>query len=372
MFWKKLGRKIFKDKRHIGITLYPTSQCDTGCAHCIDDSNCKNPTNFTKELAEIIVKEARNERWMLSALLTGGGEPLMTPELIGIADTFGNYERANIFGIITSGFTDSESHRKQQFETLLKRPYAKHISIDQSFNLYHESFPERLANTARLLLHSKKNSHFRIRTCMSLNNHRETQWKIETVVKNLSKELGAKHIALPLGWHEPDRRLFHIFENKLIGDKTAYKLGVEAFLTPQWYALKTKDNGIVMIVQPIPFEQTGRGENITELHYGSSVCYGNLMNQGDTYLIIGPDGSVYPDCSCFPTEHMRLGKIGEVPLVELVRRKDVFAQHITQAILTNNRMCQWGTKGLCVLCKQIVFEKGIDLRSGGIKKTAAK
>lgn len=362
MLWRKLTRKIFKDRRHIGITLYSTSQCDTGCSHCIDNSDCKNPVHFTKELAETIVKEARRERWMLSALLTGGGEPLMTPELIGIADAFGNYERSHTFGIITSGFTDNEPHRKQQFETLLKRPYAKKMSIDQSFSLYHSSFPERLANTARLMMNLRKKSHFRIRACMSLDNFRQTQWKIEEVVKNLAKEIEATGFSLPLGWHEADRRLFHYFESKLIGDKTAYKLGVEAFLTPQWHAIKTKDGGIIMIVQPISLTHEGRGSSIEQSPYGYCTCDALRTFWEDTYLIVGPDGSVYPECSCFPTEHMRLGKIGEDSLVELIRRKDIFAERITQAILADNRMCKWGTSEVCTLCKQIVAEKGTGLQ----------
>lgn len=362
VIFEKLLRKIFKDKRHIGITLFPTSQCDTGCSHCIDNSDCKNPTHFTKELAETIVKETRKERWMLSALLTGGGEPLMTPELIGIADAFGNYERLFTFGIITSGFTNNETHRKEQFETLLKRHYAKRMMIDQSFSLYHKSFPERLANTMRLIMSIRKKSHFRIRACMSLDNFIETQKEIDDVVKNLTKEIEATSYALPLGWQESDRRLFHYFESKLIGDSTAYKLHVEAFLTPQWHVIKTKDGGIIMNAQPISLTSEGRGSSVKQSSYGYCVCDALRGYRQDTYLIVGPDGSVYPECSCFPFEHMRLGKIGEDSLVELVHRKDVFTERIMKAILADNRMCKWGTEELCMLCKKIVAEKGIGLQ----------
>lgn len=362
MLWRKLKRKIFKDRRHIGITLFPTSQCDTGCNHCIDKSDCNNQTNFTKELAEKIVKEARSERWQLSVLLTGGGEPLLTPELIGIADTFGNYERIKAFSMITSGFIDSETFRKRQFETLLKRRYAKNMSIDQSFNLYHQSFPERLANTIRLIMNIKKQSFLRIRACVSLENLRGTQEKIKDVMKNLAKEFEATDFSIPLGYMEEDRRLFHLFESKLTDNRTAYKLGVEAFLIPAWHAIKKGDGGIVTIIEPISFEQTGRGKNILQTPYAKSICWTTGTSWENTYLIVGPDGSVYPDCSCYPVEHMRLGKIGEDSLVELTRRKDVFTERITKAIIVDNRMCHWGTNDACNLCRQIVAEKGIELK----------
>lgn len=361
MFWKKLQRRIFKDKRHIGISMFPTSQCDTGCAHCIDSSDCKNPSHFTKELAETIVREARGERWTLSVLFTGGGEPLLTPELIGIMDAFGSYERLAMLSLITSGFLDSEMHRLERLETLLKRPYAKNIWLDQSFNLYHPSFPERLTNTARLFLKLRKKAYFQIRACMSLDNYKETQLAIETTISNLAEELKATNFSVPLGYHVSERRLFHLFENKLIGEKTAYKLGVEAFLVPQRHVIKTKEGGLVMLVQPIPFEPIGRGAEIDQYSYGYTVCDAISGYCKDTYLIVGPDGSVYPDCSCFPTEHMRLGKIGVDSLATIVQRKDVFTQRITRTILADKRICQWGTSELCDLCKQLVAEKGVAL-----------
>lgn len=362
MFWKNLGRKIFKDKRHVGITLFPTSRCDTGCAHCIDSSNCAAPIHFTRELAETITSEARKLRWQLSVLLTGGGEPLMTPELIGIADTFGAYKRLGKFGIVTSGFTDNEPDRREQFETLLQRAYAKRIMVEQSFNLYHPSFPERLENTARLLMNTYPKHHFTLRACMSLDNLGQTQDRIGDAIRNIAKKMDATYIPVPLGWQESDRRLFPAYENRVIGSKAARRLEVEAHLTPQWHAIKTKDGGIIVHVQPIPLEHGGRGASITERPWAACVCDALQAHWRDTCLIVTPDGSVYPECSCWPTVHMRLGTLGKDSLEELVRRKDVFSARIMRAMLADNRMCTWGTQETCTLCKQIVAERGIALR----------
>lgn len=363
MSWRNLKRRIFKDRRFIGLNIYPTSQCDTGCAHCIDSCDLKNPVHFSKELALEIVKEARRERWKLSVLFTGYGEPLMAPELLEIADTFADYERFDYIGMITSGFTSNEQERKDVLGELLKRPYGKDIFIDQSFNLYHESFPERLANMARLIVEHESKINFRVRACMSMENAVKTQLEIEKVIKNLAKDMDWKYVPILLGYHEMDRRLFRIFENVDTDDAMAWRMKLETFLTPQWHALKTKTgSGVVMHVLPVPFEAYGRGKDIRQSSFGRTLCGSFLADFTDTYLVVAPDGSVFPECSCLPDTQMCLGRIGEDSLVDLVKRKDIFFERIFREILSDNRMCEWGTNDVCRICKQIVAEKGIGLR----------
>jgi hypothetical protein len=317
--------------------------------------------HFNKDLAKSIVSEMRNKRWKLSVLLTGGGEPLLCPNLVDICDVFGRYERLNNLSLITSGFTNDEPERKQQLETLLKRFYGKRMLIDQSFNMYHDSFPERLSNMIQTMLKARSSSYLGIRACMSLNNFSQTQKAILKVLSDLAKDIGSINFPIPLGWQAEDRKFFHIFENQSTSDVVAARIAIETYLTPAWHAIKTERGGLVVLVQPISFEQTGHGENIEQKPYAKSVCNAITDGFSDTYLIVTPDGSVYPDCSCHPHFQMKLGKIGETSLQELVLRKDIFSQRIARAILSDSRMCQWGTKEVCTICRQIVAEKGIAL-----------
>jgi radical SAM protein with 4Fe4S-binding SPASM domain len=117
-----------------------------------------------------------------------------------------------------------------------------------------------------------------------------------------------------------------------------------------------------MNVQPISLLNEGRGNSIMQTPFGSCTCFSLDTFGNDTYLVVEPDGSVYPECSCSSAEHMRLGKIGEDSLVELIRRKDLFAERIMAAILSDKRHCNWGTIEVCTLCKQIVAEKGLGLK----------
>lgn len=362
MFWRNLKLKILKDKRHVGINIFPTSKCDTGCSHCMDDCNSNNPVHFSKELAKKIVNEALLEMWGLSVFFTGYGEPLLCPEFLEIVDIFGSYERIDDIKLITSGFTDKEHERKERIGKLLARPYSRKILIDQSFSLYHDSFPERLANMARLIIEKQGKGVFRVRACMSIENAEKTQKKIEEVVKDLAKELKGKYFPVVLGFHKNDRKHFGHFEKTATDDDTAFKLYLETFLTPQWHGIRTESGGIVLHVIPVSLEQAGRASKIKETPFEGAVCGMNLYEEDETHLFIGPDGEVYPECSCHPSEYMQLGRIGVDRLVDLVRQRDSFSKRICQAILVDERMCKWGTSEVCVLCKQIVAEKGIGLR----------
>jgi organic radical activating enzyme len=359
---RKLSQRFFADKRQIGINLFSTSQCDTGCRHCLDNSDCKNPVNFTADLAAKIVEECRKERWGLHVLFTGGGETLMTPNLLEITDEFGCYERLHTFKIITSGFLESETFRKKQLKDLLKRAYAKNLIVEQSFNLYHESFPDRLANMARLIMEVRKRGYFHVRACMSLENCHETQSEIEKTLSNLAQEVDGQYRQLLIGLNESERRLFPLFENKIFGGSIGHRLCMNAVLENQMQGIRKKDGSAVLIfVDPVSFEPTGRGVEIAQSSFGSATCT-LLFGQWESSLLVGPDGSVYPDCACYPDEHMRLGKIGQDSLVEIVRRRDLFAERIMGAFLADKRMCQWGTASTCTLCKQIVAERGLELK----------
>lgn len=293
---------------------------------------------------------------------TGYGEPLLCSELLAIADIFGSYERIGDIKLITSGFTDNEHERKERMGMLLARPYGRKIFIDQSFNLYHDSFPERLANMARLIIEKQGKGFFRIRACMSIENAEKTQKKIDKTIKDLEKELRGTYIPVPLGFHEDDRKHFGHFKKTATDDDTAFKLYLETFLTPRWHGIKTEGGGVVLHVVPVSIEQTGRAGKIKETPFQGSLCGLNLYEDEETCLFVSPDGGVFPDCSCFPEEHMKLGHMGTDRLTELIRRRDSFSQKICKAILADDRMCKWGTRESCVLCKQIVAEKGISLR----------
>ncbi len=352
----KLAKKHRIKKQHVGIMLVPTSQCDTGCSHCIDDSGCKNPIHFTEKFAKLIVSQARKEKFELSVLLTGGGEPLMTPEFLKIADVFGNYKKLLTFGIITSGFTENEFQRKSQLETLLKRPYAEKLIVEQSFNLYHQTFPERLANMTQLMMRLGKTD-FYVRMCTSATNFYQTHRKLEEVLQEIAKKIKGRAFQLPIeDTSLEDEPLDFIREN------VSERLTVEAFFSPQWHILQTKKEVFAIIANSFFLTREGRASKLKEDSLDYCVCDSlKTFSDYDVSLFIAPDGTVYPECPCFPDKRMQLGKIGEDSLVEIVRRKQIFNQRIFQEILADRRMSQWATRETCKLCRQLVAEKGISL-----------
>jgi len=359
LFLRRPGRM-----RNVGMSLFPTSVCDTGCAHCCDNCNMKNPTHFTRELAQEIVKDVKREKVDFGILFTGNGEPLMAPELLGIADVFGGYKNTRFMTMITSGFIQADGFRKSQFEALLERPYGKNLQVEQSFNLFHPSFPERLTNSIELMAASKSKRFFTVRTCMSLDNRHETWGSIEQAICAAAKNLDATHCyMLPVGWHKTDReRYFPWIQEMLQKFEVSPQVAVEASLMPHWCVIKTKQGGVLLEIQPISLEKIGRGKNIAQDPWSKFVCgIMGIHNDWGAHLSVRTNGDVYPECSCPAVEHMRLGTIGIDSLSDITRRKDVFAEGFMRAILLDRRMFDWGTFDVCNFCQQIVAERGIAL-----------
>lgn len=358
LFFQKKQRKM----RDIGISLFPTSVCDTGCAHCLDDCNTKDPEHFSVELAQEIIKEVKREKRKFAVLFTGNGEPLMAPDLLEIADVFGAYKRTEYISMITSGFTCMEGFRKSQLEELVRRPYERKLHIEQSFNLFHHSFSERLENIIELMITMNHKGYLIVRTCMSFNNQRKTWAGIEKAICAVASKLAATHcFMLPVGWDEMDRRMhFPLIQELLEGMGTTWQVAVEAAFIPHWCFLQTKSGHVLLAIQPIAFEQIGRGKKIQQYSWGKFVC--DVLgehNEVATHLSVRTNGDVYPECTCPAVEHMRLGKIGVNSLADIAWRKDVFAGKLRRNILADKRMFEWGTYDVCTLCQQIVAERGI-------------
>jgi organic radical activating enzyme len=360
---KLIGKRQIK-MRDIGISLFPTSVCDTGCTHCLDNCSTKNPTYFPVELAKEIIKEVKRAERKFAVLFTGNGEPLMAPDLLELADVFGAYKRTEYISLITSGFTHLDGFRKSQLEELLRRPYKKKLHIEQSFNLFHSSFPERLENIIELMATMKHGGYLIVRACMSYNNRSETWAGIEKAICAVASKLEATHcFMLPVGWDEMDRLMYFPLIQELVSRiGVSWRVAVEASLIPHWCFLRTKSGNVLMAIQPISFEQIGRGKNIQQHSWARFVCdvFGD-HNEVATHLSVRTNGDVYPECTCPAGEQMKLGTIGVDSLASIAWRKDIFAERLRRNILADKRMFEWGTYEVCVLCQQIVAERGIEL-----------
>ena len=348
-------------KRRLELNIYPTTACDTGCLHCIDNSCLDNPSYFTPEMATELINQAKKEDIEISVLFSGGGEPLMNAQLAEIATIFHQYDKFNSLHLITSGFLEDEVLRKDIFKKLLNLDSEeKRVYVYQSFSLYQKSFPDRLTNMTRLMIDSKKATSLCVRACISCENSLETLDLAELTLRNLAQELDRDFYALPIGYLSKDRVNFNFSQNEILTSDFSFYIYSKMLTISVLYVMKNKNSkgGIVVTVYPFPFVRKGRAEKTQETSFSEVSCV-PMMELGDSSLLIAPDGSVYADCGCYPDTLMQLGKIGKNSLADIINRRDKFSAKITQRFLADKRMCRWGTDEVCKLCKQIVAEDGL-------------
>ncbi|EKE16271.1 MAG: hypothetical protein ACD_11C00022G0003 [uncultured bacterium] len=352
-------------ERNFGITLLLTSMCDTGCSHCMDSSTIHNPTHFPKEMAEEIMREVRQKGWNFLAFLTGGGEPLMHPDFLGVVDVFGEYEKTVSVGMVTSGFLEGDVSREFNLREFLQRPYVPESHVEQSFHLYHPSFSDRFVNMVKLLQEIRERSLMNVRMCLSFENCEESWNKLERTIQSAADEIGGDYYALPGGFTENEQPNFSIVERNLGRgnwhfDWIAEK---ESLLISRCYVIRNnRDGGILLNIRPIPFDNIGRGKKIQESAWSQFVC-GIFLDHKDffsTRLSVDFHGYVYPEYCC-AGGHMRLGRVGQDSMEEMLLKGYRIFQRLPSIILADKRMFKWGTYEVCKLCQQIVAERGIEL-----------
>jgi organic radical activating enzyme len=362
MFYRRWLKKIFPSQGYLGIRLYPTNICDTGCRHCIEDSGMKNALYFQPSMAQAIVKEARRRRWDLSILITGGGEPLLCKNLEVIVQIFKSYERLSFFFINTSGFLKEEKERERRFRKIFSdKDLSLHIGL--SYNLYHPSFPERFSNVAEALMAMHAKNFLMLRACVSSENAQETNRRIARDVEGLAKSVRGKYFCLPIGRSLPGKfnieKLAYLLENEKYGSTQADKLGFEAEVCDHWYAIKTERGGLLIMVEHYSLIAGGRAFRLEETPYDNAYCPGLAYPYDFDEITVDANGFAYPEQCCHPDQIMCLGQIGKDSLGEIVLRKRNFREQITKLLLMDKRRFSWGSPEMCQACRQICSQKTI-------------
>lgn len=350
----------------LNLSLYPTSRCDTGCSHCMDDCNMNNPQDFKVAMAERIINEAELKSSDLAVLFTGYGEPLLAPDFIKIVESFGSYKGTKDMGIITSGFSDKDNFRKSQFEDLLDSSCIEKLSISQSFSLFHPSFPERLRNIIGVMINNGQKKELTVRICLAADNYKETWEAAINSISEISAKIGLEHRVSFLGWSEDDRKKYFFWVQKFIEEnRHSYDLAVEleSYLVPQWHYIVKKgadDWLLAIMIQPIVLEKVGRAKkisNIPVIDFSCGALGGYFGDDDFSALTIFPDGTVCSECC----HEILYGKIGKDSLFEMDRRRSIFAKKLFGSILSDKRMFKWLTRDICRVCQNLVAERSLEL-----------
>lgn len=350
-------------QKNIGITLYPTTRCDTGCSHCLDDCNMSNPRDFSPAMAQQIVDELEKENARLALFLTGQGEPLMNQNLPNILDVFSAYKNTYRIAMVTSGFTDKDELRRRNFEALLQRSYYDQIFVDHSFNLFHPSFPERLKNAIKMLVDAEHRRLLTVRMCVAGDNYDETWQSLWDSLADVTNELGLVYYRQIVGMDEDSRKEHFPYVTKLIKESGRFRdwaVDFESALIPQWHTIgygSMKGPSLFVKAEAILLEKAGRASKTSLIAVDSFVCelFKNLDIGNSVPLTIDSEGNIYPACDC----PMIIGKVGQDSIIELAKRKEKFSEKIWREILADKRMFELGTRNICRICESIVVKQNM-------------
>lgn len=342
------------------LNIYATTGCDTGCGHCSQNSSMQNQVHFTPELAEKLISDLDKKNQEVVFIITGGGEPLLNPYIVEILDIFIQYDGTDTIHLITSGFLEKEVLRKKRLGEIIGLNKSKEkLIIHQSFNLYHPSFSERLQNMTSFMLENRLQSSVFTETCISIENAEDTLSTEKSILKALALKNGYSFYALPINQVLGESK-FPLDSSAPIRFETLCFLYTKAYLSNTYYVIKKPSGGegLVVFSMPKPLEKSGRGKYLPDSGLARVVCT-PMLDSDDSSLIIAPDGSVYPDCGCYPEELMRLGKLGVDNIFDMIDKKLEFSSQIFRRFLANKKLCQFETDEVCLICKQMIAERGL-------------
>jgi hypothetical protein len=260
-----------------------------------------------------------------------------------------------------------------------------------SFNLFNPSFPERLINSLTMIMkHRSKMGLTYIRHCLSRElfgaSYRSLYDSINEFIKRTQSEI------LPIMTFIPSDQLgfakdFFLPERRLIqrkGEKSLEKskqkekeqqgwewepqrwseweetqFMAESYLYDLFSIVGNVGYGVFpLIIQPFSLAITGRAKNLELTPICGFHCDAvhQRFNAGWTKIVVGANGSIYPNMDCVDFEEMSLGKLGVDSLDTILNRKADFSSRILKYILADGRFFDWDG-GICEICKSIKTAK---------------
>ena len=326
-------------RRNIGFSIYATSICNRSCSHCSQSAlHSRTPVYFSKGMAEDLMESAKTHDRKITIYITGGGEPLMSPELIPVVETFIKDSQVRRVSMVTSSFLSEDLDEKKRLEDLISLQTRNKLALDISFNCFNSTFPERLSNFLKVFIKSPEIKTATLRFCVSLTNFGKTFNDSAKVLEAFEKEfdLEIRGHMVDFGSKEFKRELY-LFNERFFNEKRLNSLTLEAYYIPTVFAVYKGPNMIKAIrIYPFPLIRKGKGRAIKDRLMGNGFCCATMSKIDMNYLHINLDGSYFPECGCAQFPEMKIGEIGD-NIDEVLERKSLLAQKLMEKMLSSKK-----------------------------------
>ena len=327
-------------RRNIGFSIYATSTCNRCCLHCSQSAfHSQPPVHFSKKMAEDLMESAKTHDRRITIYITGGGEPLMSPELVPVVETFIKDSQVRRVSMVTSSFLSKDLDDKKRLEDLISLQIRNKLALDISFNCFNSTFPERLGNFLKVFIRSSEIETATLRFCVSLTNFGKTFNDSAKVLEAFEEEFD-----LEIRGHMVDfrsegyKRELHLFNERFFKEKRLDYLTLEAYYIPTVFAVY-KDSKIIKAIRvfPFPLIRNGKGRAIKDRLMGNGFCCETMLKTDMNYLHVNFNGTYFPQCGCAQFPEMKIGEIGD-NIDEVLERKSLLAQKLMEKMLSSKKM----------------------------------
>lgn len=313
----------------VALEIHPSKTCNRFCGFCGFDSKMGDemflPLGAVEKLSREI-KQVPLEFWLN---ISGGGEPFLHQDLPGIVRNVSSCSNIGHIDLVTSGQLLSDHAEISMRKAILLSSAMEKLSFCLSLNKYNPTGRERIENTLEALLTSRSIGpaifillrFSREKAVTTWNLFADILYKLEERLKEVGE---FDSYALDNTNHYLKRSV-----GSDLFTKIHYSRGYHQFIQRHSLlfgaALHFASEGLgdkYVVTSPQGLVKMGRAKKSRE------TCMGQLQapaKNPPSYnwveLLLGYDGYYYPSVRCYYNPAMRLGRIGDDHLSEIIRKK---------------------------------------------------
>ncbi len=336
------------------VNFYPTTRCNVGCSHCIDDACMKNPIDLPIEYVHLLNKQLEKHQYYAQYCATGNGEPLLHPKFNALIDSLFSYRRNKGMTLLTAGYNNKELEKRDNFRRLLQKDYIRRIQPHLSFNLYSD-FPERWDAVLPDIMNCERDFSVLANICYSVSNRLETLKSFDDIFRRyaLNSGYGENLRALICGGGSQ----FCLRAEPLV-DSHGFPYHERQMLLPQnfIYFLSGKHGRRFFGVRRAHIAKQGRAAQLREIIAGKDYCP-DFLSEFNLELHLNPDGFWYANHTCPKIPQLCLGHIEKDDIDVIVRRKFFFWRFINSALILERR--NYDPMEPCAACLMLCNEHDV-------------
>ncbi len=338
-------------QRNIFIGIETTTRCNRHCRHCSFDST-EEGVDFTSRKTEKLISHIEKNNLRSNICLSGGGEPLMNPQLPDIAKIISDSPLTEELHLVTSGLRNNTEEKR--LEKVIQNVDHEKFLLHLSFHIYSPGFLKRFESTVKFLLESRLN-YFHIKATVGKKRPEGPLDAVHKHLEDVFEKLGIRlFIIEPGNW-----TCFHtqLFSRTIYNEEFKGLLEDMAFWPLCWYAHFSKRKAILVKSQAL--YQEGRAKKLGNLAfpYNQSYYCPTIFQKKTASLHLDVMGNFYPAGDCLPKTypHMTIGTVDD-KFKGVLKRQGLLADKMLRLILTDKRMYD-KKNNICFLCSRIKAEQ---------------